>query len=100
MPMSRHQRHYTASGNGQSSFASRIAALASGSATDSRDRRVSRGSQGARPAPDAGPIAAAEAYLNAYMVLPERSALVIAAWVQAAWLAEVWDRFAHLAITS
>jgi hypothetical protein len=41
-----------------------------------------------------------EEYLTAYMVLPEQSAIVITAWVAAAWIQDKWDKFPHLAITS
>ena len=43
---------------------------------------------GGMPGGGGGPIAATEEYLATYMVLPERSALVIAAWVAAAWRAQ------------
>ena len=46
------------------------------------------------------PLRDAMNFLADYVVLPESSVLVIAAWVIAAWLADVWDRFPHLAITS
>lgn len=39
-------------------------------------------------------------FMANYVVLPESSLLVIAAWVIAAWLCDRWDRFPHLAITS
>ena len=65
-----------------------------------RDGQAGQDSKGARPTPRDGPLAAVEDYLTAYMVLPDRLALVIAAWVLTAWLADAWDRFAHLAITS
>jgi Protein of unknown function (DUF3631) len=39
-------------------------------------------------------------FLASYIVLPESSLLVMAAWVVAAWLMDVWDRFPHLAVTS
>src|SRR5262249_28039287 len=40
-------------------------------------------------------------YLEAYMVLPERTtAVVIAAWVAAARLQELWDKVPHLAVAS
>jgi hypothetical protein len=39
-------------------------------------------------------------FLASYIVLPEPSLLVMATWVVAAWLMEVWDRFPHLAVTS
>ncbi len=35
-----------------------------------------------------------------YIVLPEKSLAVIAAWVLAAWLADEWAKFPHLSITS
>jgi hypothetical protein len=39
-------------------------------------------------------------YLADYIVLPEPALLVVSAWVMASYLAEVWDRFPHLAVTS
>jgi len=39
-------------------------------------------------------------FLRHFIVLPPDLLLVISAWVMAAWLAEIWDRFPHLAITS
>jgi hypothetical protein len=39
-------------------------------------------------------------FLAKYIVVPRETLLVVASWVVAAWLAEVWDRFPHLAITS
>jgi hypothetical protein len=39
-------------------------------------------------------------FYASYLVLPGPSLLVMSAWVTAAWLADVWDRFPHLAITS
>jgi hypothetical protein len=61
---------------------------------DNRDRRVRRVSRG-----DAlvGEIVA---FLRRYIVLPDETLVVAAAWVIAAWLTEVWDRFPHLAVTS
>ena len=38
-------------------------------------------------------------FLANYMVMPPASVLVISAWVMAAWLQDVWDRFPHLCIT-
>lgn len=46
------------------------------------------------------PIDLVAELLTDYIALPERVADVIAAWVAAAWLFDVWDRFPHLAITS
>lgn len=39
-------------------------------------------------------------YLKTYIVLPEAPTLVTSAWVMAAWLPDLWDRFPHLAVTS
>lgn len=39
-------------------------------------------------------------FLHRYIVLPEQAILVIAAWIIAAWLSHLWDRFPHLAVTS
>jgi len=58
----------------------------------SRDRRVFKG----RP----GIVGKVVEYLLDYMVLPAGVEVVIAAWVVAARLIEVWDRFPHLAVTS
>lgn len=46
------------------------------------------------------PIQEIAKFLSDYIHLPDSSTLVIASWVQAAWLIDVWDRFPHLAITS
>jgi putative DNA primase/helicase len=39
-------------------------------------------------------------FLTTYVVMTPAEAVVVTAWVMAAWLAEVWDEFPHLAITS
>src|SRR5262249_3577740 len=39
-------------------------------------------------------------YLADYVILPETSLLIVSAWVQASYLAHLWDRFPHLVITS
>jgi Protein of unknown function (DUF3631) len=39
-------------------------------------------------------------FLADYLVLPGRAPAVTAAWILAAWHAETWDQFPHLAITS
>ena len=39
-------------------------------------------------------------FLSAYIVLPPTLILVVSAWVLAAWLMDLWDRFPHLAVTS
>jgi len=39
-------------------------------------------------------------FISDYVVMSETSVLVLAAWVVAAWLAEEWDRFPHIAIGS
>lgn len=39
-------------------------------------------------------------FLKKYIVLSEAELRVVSAWVVAAWLADLWDRFPHLAITS
>jgi len=46
------------------------------------------------------PITDVVAFLRKYMVMPNELYIVVAAWIIAAWLSEVWDRFPHLAITS
>jgi hypothetical protein len=45
-------------------------------------------------------VSAVERFLMDYIVLAPPTALVTAAWVVAAWQADVWDRFPHLAVTS
>jgi hypothetical protein len=50
--------------------------------------------------PRAGPAAEVRAFLGRYVVLPEPVLTAIAAWVLSAWLADLWDRFPHLGITS
>ena len=39
-------------------------------------------------------------FLTEYIVLPERSIVVVSAWVFAAHLMDIWDRFPHIAIKS
>jgi hypothetical protein len=39
-------------------------------------------------------------FLRHFIVLPPDLLLVVSAWVMAAWLMDIWDRFPHLAITS
>jgi hypothetical protein len=60
-----------------------------------RAGRAGRLSEGAP-----NPIKDLKRFLTDYITLPEGMATVIAAWVAAAWLSKVWDRFPHLAITS
>lgn len=47
-----------------------------------------------------GVIEEMEAFITDYIVLPEFTPTVIAAWIAAAWLCSVWDRFPHLSIYS
>ncbi len=60
-----------------------------------RDRRVRRDSRGGPP-----PLPAVEKFLSDYIVLPKQEMLVTSLWTIAAWIADVWDRFAHVAVTS
>src|SRR5438132_862410 len=102
MPVSPVHRHHLNGSAPASSLAAKIADLPAGAIylpvlgeednRPSHDSRVSRVFRGA--------FGAAEKYLTDYMVLPERSAAVIAAWVGAAWLQDQWDKFPHLAVTS
>jgi hypothetical protein len=62
---------------------------------DSRDIRVKRDFLGYR-----GLLRETAQFLADYIVLPETSLLVLSAWVIAAWLADKWDRFPHVAINS
>jgi hypothetical protein len=39
-------------------------------------------------------------YLRKYIILPEETLVVVVAWVTASWLADLWDRFPYLAVTS
>jgi hypothetical protein len=57
-----------------------------------------RGKRG-QPVPQAI-VARVGDYLSRYVVLPETSVLVVAAWVVASRLTDEWDQFPHLAITS
>jgi hypothetical protein len=41
-----------------------------------------------------------EAYLKRFLLLDDSECLAASAWVMAAWLSDLWDRFPHLAITS
>src|SRR5262249_44709888 len=67
-------------------------------ALDRRDRRVSRDRRDFRGC--AGVVGEVVAFLARYIVLPPVLVLVVAAWVVAAYLIDVWDRFPHLAINS
>jgi len=61
------------------------------------------GSQGSRvvgPLQGIGVVADVARFVATYIALPESSVLVISSWVLAAWLADKFDRFPHLAITS
>src|SRR5690349_10247534 len=62
----------------------------------------SQGSQGRRvfKGMPANVLAELGDFFTTYIELPPRVHVVLAAWVLAAWLAFLWDRFPHLAITS
>src|SRR5262245_48830483 len=79
--------------SGENSNGQAVARLLDGQA--GRVGQDGRDFQGAHPTPEVGvgPVAAVEEYFTAYMVLPDRSALVIALWTAAAWLQNQWDRF-------
>jgi hypothetical protein len=47
-----------------------------------------------------GPVAEVARFLHRYIVFSQDSLIVVAGWVVASWLAEVWDRFPHLVVTS
>jgi hypothetical protein len=55
---------------------------------------------GSFPGTCKGLVADVARFIGTYVVLPPAMLLVIAAWIVAAWLSEIWDRFPHLAITS
>jgi putative DNA primase/helicase len=57
-----------------------------------RDRRVFQGWP--------GPVGDTARFLADYVALPDVSVVVVATWVVAAWLADKWDKFPHLAATS
>src|SRR5262249_14445075 len=79
----------------------RLRELLSGDASEEYFSQES-GSQGRQGrGPKKGCLLASVAdYIGTYIVLPRRSRYVVAAWVMAAHLTELWDRFPHLAITS
>lgn len=63
--------------------------------------RAGQGSQVRRAAEGHTGVAVRVAdFVGRFVVLPRRDRLIIACWVMAAWLADVWDRFGHLAVTS
>jgi hypothetical protein len=62
-----------------------------------QDGRVSEEQTGDR---QTGVIQETARFLTDYIVLPLYTSTVIAAWVAAAWLSQVWDRFPHLYIFS
>lgn len=66
-----------------------------GTDRESRHSRVRRDFKGCP-----GVVGEVVKYLETYMVLPGSLVLVIAAWVIAAWLIDLFDRFPHLAVTS
>lgn len=68
------------------------ASLFNNDSRDSQDRRDSTRCKGV--------IGDIVRFLAKYVVLPEDSYLVTAAWIVAAYLVDEWDRFPHLAITS
>lgn len=47
-----------------------------------------------------GIVNAVADFLQGYVVLPRETLVVIAAWIVASWMMDVWDRFPHLAVTS
>ncbi len=47
-----------------------------------------------------GIVNAVADFLQGYVVLPRETLVVIAAWVVASWMMDVWDRFPHLGVTS
>jgi hypothetical protein len=71
-----------------------------GEKTSRRSNRNSRFSRMREPGVGVGVVGELCDFLSSYIVLPQTLILVIAAWVLAAWLADRWDRFPHLAITS
>jgi Protein of unknown function (DUF3631) len=73
--------------------------------TDRRVRRVGRvekESEGGEAVLSAvsGPLADVYGFFSKYLVLPKPVLLVTCTWVLASWLADEWDRFPHLGITS
>lgn len=63
-------------------------------------RAITRTAGATRTGAHAGPLAEAVEFLATYIVLPRDTLTVVVAWVAAAHLTDVWDRFPHLAITS
>jgi hypothetical protein len=71
---------------------------ANGQPPDGRDGRVVR--VGRVFLGYTGVVGEVAEFLADYMVMAPQSFLVVSAWVAASWLADQWDMFPHLAVTS
>jgi hypothetical protein len=70
------------------------------SLTEKISSRVSRDRRVRRVVRRYAPLDEIETFLSKYVVLSRMEILVVSTWILASWLASLWDRFPHLAITS
>lgn len=78
---------------GSGSKSSQQAALSGG-------KRIAPKRVSALPGGYRDPVQEVANWLRRYVALPPAKLRIVALWVVASWLAELWDRFGHLAVTS